>query len=218
MISQNQSSYIYSLFADHSINSSGVLTDYSTSRISLIDLKNLSKLKKSMNIYCRKRKYYNKNNMSGFCCNKLTNSKIYNTKFMPFITTQKNLIPKEELLTLIKNNKIKLMKDNDSTKSDVKSRNRNNDLLNYNYYSIDHIKEKKSDEISHYYNFKLTLPYYRYYASRNNSINSFKTQTTNLRYLKINSYNGNKAIDKIKENLQYNNTKTECAEFNNKKK
>jgi len=215
MISQNQSSYIYSLFADHSINSSGVQTDYSTSRISLSDLKNLSKLKRSMNIYCLKRKYNNNNNMSGFSCNKLTNSKIYNTKFMPFITTQKNLVPKEELINIIKNNKIKLMKNSD--KSDIKSRNKNNAFFNYNYYSDDHIKEQKNDEISHYYNFKLNTPYYSYYTSRKNSINSFKTQTTNLRYLKINSYNGNRAIDKLKENMLYNSTKTECAEFNNKK-
>ena len=215
MISQNQSSYIYSLFADHSINSSGFPTDYSTSRISISDLKKLSKLKRSMNIYCLKRKYYNNNNMSGSSCNKLTNSKIYNTKFMPFITTQKNLIPREELLTIIKNNKIKLMKNND--KSEVKSRNTNNALLNYNYYSNDHIKEQKSDEICHFYNFKLNLPYYRYYTSMKNSVNYFKNEMSNIRYLKINSYNGNKAIDKLKENMIYNNTKTECAEFNNRK-
>ena len=215
MISQNQSSYIYSIFADHSINSSGFQTDYSTSRISLSDLKNISKLKRSMNIYCLKKKNYNKNNISGFSCNKLPKSKIYNTKFMPFITTQKNLLPKEDLLTIINNNKIKLMKN--INKSDVKSRNENNNLLNYNYYSNDHIKEQKNEPISHYYNFKLNMPYYQYYPSRKNSINYFKTETTNLRYLKINSYNGKKAINKLKENILYNNTKTEVAEFNNKK-
>ena len=216
MISQNQSSYIYSLFADHSINSSGFQTDYSTPRISLSDLKNLNKLKRSMNIYCLKRKYYNKNNnnnnMSGFSCSKLSNSKIYNTKFIPFINSQKNLIPKEQLLTIINDNKIKLM-----NKSEAKSRNKVNTLLNYNYYSNDHIKEKESYPVSLYYNFKLTLPYYRYYLSRKNSINYFKTETANLRNLKINSYNGKKAINKIKENMSYNNTKTECTEFNNKK-
>ena len=216
MISQNQSSYIYSLFADHSINSSGFQTDYSTPRISLSDLKNLNKLKRSMNIYCLKRKYYNKNNnnnnMSGFSCSKLSNSKIYNTKFIPFINSQKNLIPKEQLLTIINDNKIKLM-----NKSEAKSRNKVNTLLNYNYYSNDHIKEKESYPVSFYYNFKLTLPYYRYYLSRKNSINYFKTETANLRNLKINSYNGKKAINKIKENMSYNNTKTECTEFNNKK-
>ena len=216
MISQNQSSHIYSLFADHSINSSGFQTDYSTPRISLSDLKNLNKLKRSMNIYCLKRKYYNKNNnnnnMSGFSCSKLSNSKIYNTKFIPFINSQKNLIPKEQLLTIINDNKIKLM-----NKSEAKSRNKVNTLLNYNYYSNDHIKEKESYPVSLYYNFKLTLPYYRYYLSRKNSINYFKTETANLRNLKINSYNGKKAINKIKENMSYNNTKTECTEFNNKK-
>jgi len=216
MISQNQSSYIYSLFADHSINSSGFQTDYSTPRISLSDLKNLNKLKRSMNIYCLKRKYYNKNNnnnnMSGFSCSKLSNSKIYNTKFIPFINSQKNLIPKEQLLTIINDNKIKLM-----NKSEAKSRNKVNTLLNYNYYSNDHIKEKESYPVSLYYNFKLTLPYYCYYLSRKNSINYFKTETANLRNLKINSYNGKKAINKIKENMSYNNTKTECTEFNNKK-
>jgi len=216
MISQNQSSYIYSLFADHSINSSGFQTDYSTPRISLSDLKNLNKLKRSMNIYCLKRKYYNKNNnnnnMSGFSCSKLSNSKIYNTKFIPFINSQKNLIPKEQLLTIINDNKIKLM-----NKSEAKSRNKVNTLLNYNYYSNDHIKEKESYPVSFYYNFKLTLPYYCYYLSRKNSINYFKTETANLRNLKINSYNGKKAINKIKENMSYNNTKTECTEFNNKK-
>ena len=214
MKSQNQSSYIYSLFADHSINSSGILSDYSTSRISLSTLKNLSKLKRSMNIYCLKRKYNNNNNMSGFSYNKMTNSKIYNTKFMPFITSQKNMIPKEELLSIIKNNKLRIMKNSD--KSDIKSRNKNNELLSYNYYSNDHIKEQKNDTPSHYYNFKLNMPYYLYSASRKNSINSFKTETNNLRYLKINSYNGKKAIDKLKENMQYYSTKTECAEFNNK--
>ena len=213
MKSQNQSSYIYSLFADHSINSSGILSDYSTSRISLSTLKNLSKLKRSMNIYCLKRKY-NNNNMSGFSYNKMTNSKIYNTKFMPFITSQKNMIPKEELLSIIKNNKLRIMKNSD--KSDIKSRNKNNELLSYNYYSNDHIKEQKNDTPNHYYNFKLNMPYYLYSASRKNSINSFKTETNNLRYLKINSYNGKKAIDKLKENMQYYSTKTECAEFNNK--
>lgn len=214
MKSQNQSSYIYSLFADHSINSSGILSDYSTSRISLSTLKNLSKLKRSMNIYCLKRKYNNNNNMSGFSYNKMTNSKIYNTKFMPFITSQKNMIPKEELLSIIKNNKLRIMKNSD--KSDIKSRNKNNELLSYNYYSNDHIKEQKNDTPSHFYNFKLNMPYYLYSASRKNSINSFKTETNNLRYLKINSYNGKKAIDKLKENMQYYSTKTECAEFNNK--
>ena len=214
MKSQNQSSYIYSLFADHSINSSGILSDYSTSRISLSTLKNLSKLKRSMNIYCLKRKYNNNNNMSGFSYNKMTNSKIYNTKFMPFITSQKNMIPKEELLSIIKNNKLRIM--NNSDKSDIKSRNKNNELLSYNYYSNDHIKEQKNDTPSHFYNFKLNMPYYLYSASRKNSINSFKTETNNLRYLKINSYNGKKAIDKLKENMQYYSTKTECAEFNNK--
>ena len=214
MKSQNQSSYIYSLFADHSINSSGILSDYSTSRISLSTLKNLNKLKRSMNIYCLKRKYNNNNNMSGFSYNKMTNSKIYNTKFMPFITSQKNMIPKEELLSIIKNNKLRIMKNSD--KSDIKSRNKNNELLSYNYYSNDHIKEQKNDTPSHFYNFKLNMPYYLYSASRKNSINSFKTETNNLRYLKINSYNGKKAIDKLKENMQYYSTKTECAEFNNK--
>ena len=214
MKSQNQSSYIYSLFADHSINSSGILSDYSTSRISLSTLKNLSKLKRSMNIYCLKRKYNNNNNMSGFSYNKMTNSKIYNTKFMPFITSQKNMIPKEELLSIIKNNKLRIMKNSD--KSDIKSRNKNNELLSYNYYSNDHIKEQKNNTPSHFYNFKLNMPYYLYSASRKNSINSFKTETNNLRYLKINSYNGKKAIDKLKENMQYYSTKTECAEFNNK--
>ena len=212
MISPNQSSsYKYSLFVDHSI--SGLQTDYSTSRISLSDLKNISKLKKSMNIYCLKRKYYN--NMSGLSCNKLTNSKIYNIKYMPFISSQKNLTKKEDLLTIINNKKIRLMK-NDN-KSGTISRNKNNELLKYNFYSNDHIKEKKSDPLSHYYNFKLNMPYYSYYPSRKNSINYFKIETSNLRYLKVNSYNGKKAVDKLKENIAYNNTKTESAEFSNKK-
>ena len=48
---------------------------------------------------------------------------------------------------------------------------------------------------------KLKEPLYQLYTSRKDSLLDFKAQTRNIRLLKIDSYNGQKALNSLKESL-----------------
>ena len=213
-------------YIEHSPHSSGIQTD-STSRISRSALKNITKLKISM-----KQKKYSKDNKNKNYNNcKLSKYLFYNNNFISSPRNEKTFIlPKENILNLIKNSKIKLNKTNNDIninkniiikKHQIRSRNKSQNLLYKNYYSNDFAKNQENKEntkISYRSGLKINDPYYRYYFSSNKSILHFKNDTTNVRYLKINSYNGKKSINRLQDNIIFNKAETEYLEATNRKK
>ena len=213
-------------YIEHSPHSSGIQTD-STSRISRFALKNITKLKISM-----KQKKYSKDNKNKNYNNcKLSKYLLYNNNFISSPRNEKTFIlPKENILNLIKNSKIKLNKTNNDIninkniiikKHQIRSRNKSQNLLYKNYYSNDFVKNQENKEntkISYRSGLKINDPYYRYYFSSNKSILHFKNDTTNVRYLKINSYNGKKSINRLQDNIIFNKAETEYLEATNRKK
>jgi len=213
-------------FIEHSPHSSGIQTD-STSRISRSALKNITKLKISM-----KQKKYSKDNKSKNSNNfKLSKYLLYNDNFISSFRNEKTcILPKEKILGLIKNSKIKLNKTKNDInsyrninikKNQIRSRNKSQNLLCKNYYSNDFTKSqdnKENTQIMYRSGLKINDPIYRYYFSSNKSILHFKNNTTNVRYLKINSYNGKKSINRLQDNIIFNNEETEYLEASNRKK
>ena len=213
-------------YIEHSLHSSGIQTD-STSRISRSALKNITKLKISM----KQRKYSkdnrNKNNKNF----KLSKYLIYNNNFISSFRNEKSLIlPKENILSLIKNNKIKLNKTKNDInynnklnikKHQIRSRNKSQNLLYKNYYSNDFAKSQENKEYiqeAYLSGLKINEPFYHYYFPSNKSILNFKNDSINVRYLKINSYNGKKSINRLQDNILLNNAETEYLEASNRKK
>jgi len=213
-------------FIEHSPHSSGIQTD-STSRISRSALKNITKLKISM-----KQKKYSKDNKNKNSNNfKLSKYLLYNDNFISSFRNEKTcILPKEKILGLIKNSKIKLNKTKNDInsyrninikKNQIRSRNKSQNLLCKNYYSNDFTKSqdnKENTQIMYRSGLKINDPIYRYYFSSNKSILHFKNNTTNVRYLKINSYNGKKSINRLQDNIIFNNEETEYLEASNRKK
>jgi hypothetical protein len=123
------------------------------------------------------------------------------------------ILPKENILSLIKNSKIKLNKTKNDInnkinisikKHQIRSRNKSQNLLYKNYYSNDFAKSQENQENiqkTYHSGLKINDPIYRYYFSSNKSILHFKNNSTNVRYLKINSYNGKKSINRLEENI-----------------
>ena len=213
-------------YIEHSPYSSGIQTD-STSRISRSALKNITKLKISM----KQRKYSkdnrNKNNKN---C-KLSEYLIYNNNFISSFRNEKSFIlPKENILSLIKNSKIKLNKTKNDInynnklnikKHQIRSRNKSQNLLYKNYYSNDFAKSQENKEYiqeAYLSGLKINEPFYHYYFPSNKSILNFKNDSINVRYLKINSYNGKKSINRLQDNILLNNAETEYLEASNRKK
>lgn len=213
-------------YIEHSPHSSGIQTD-STSRISRSALKNITKLKISMKQkkYSKDKKNKNNNNC------KLSKYLIYNNNFISSFKNEKTFIlPKENILSLIKNSKIKLNKTkNDINNSNniiikkhqIRSRNKSQNFLYKNYYSNDYVKNQENKDhtqIIYRSGLKVNEPYYRYYYSSNKSILHFKNDTANVRFLKINSYNGKKSINRLQDNILFNKAETEYIEATNRKK
>ena len=213
-------------YIEHSLHSSGIQTD-STSRISRSALKNITKLKISM----KQRKYSkdnrNKNNKNF----NLSKYLIYNNNFISSFRNEKSFIlSKENILSLIKNSKIKLNKTKNDInynnklnikKHQIRSRNKSQNLLYKNYYSNDFAKSQENKEYiqeAYLSGLKINEPFYHYYFPSNKSILNFKNDSINVRYLKINSYNGKKSINRLQDNILLNNAETEYLEASNRKK
>ena len=213
-------------YIEHSLHSSGIQTD-STSRISRSALKNITNLKISM----KQRKYSkdnrNKNNKNF----NLSKYLIYNNNFISSFRNEKSFIlSKENILSLIKNSKIKLNKTKNDInynnklnikKHQIRSRNKSQNLLYKNYYSNDFAKSQENKEYiqeAYLSGLKINEPFYHYYFPSNKSILNFKNDSINVRYLKINSYNGKKSINRLQENILLNNAETEYLEASNRKK
>ena len=193
---QNKSYNKYSLYIEHPSFSSYYQTE-STSRISLSELKNINILKKSINSYNRKKLFSEKYKTSQCSSKKVSKINLKNNNFLYSIL--KNRTSTNFHKNILFNNK-------------TKSRNEKNFSL-YSTYDNNY-KEKK---YAYQVRLKTKEPFYQLCTSRNNSFIDFKKDTRNLRYLKINSYNGKKAIDRLKENIFYNNAKAELSKINNTK-
>ena len=190
---------------EHSSFSSNIQNE-STSRMSRSDLKNIAELKKNMNIYKRKRnKKDNINNRNSYI--KISKLHLNNNNFYSTYLKEKFNIQ----------NKILNYKDN--VKSDyfkIKTRNQNK----YSFHkkiNLSYDKNNEQNKILYKSRFKIEEPFYRYFRQRNKSYIDFNNDTRKIRYLKINSYYGKKEIDKRKDNLLYNRSRTEINEYNYKK-
>ena len=64
---------------------------------------------------------------------------------------------------------------------------------------------------------KIKEPFYKIYPIRKDSLLDFKSQTRNIRLLKIYSYNGRKALNNIKERIKYKEAQTMQFEYNKNK-
>ena len=68
--------------------------------------------------------------------------------------------------------------------------------------------------ISKYKDFtKIKQPFYKIYPQRRDSLIDFKDQSRNIRLLKIDRYNGRKALSNIKEKMMYNEAKNAHFEY-----
>ena len=189
------------LLRNYSSYSSNTQTE-STSRISLSELKNIYKLKKSMNVYNSKKKLSkSRNNFHYSAALNLTNNNCLND----FLKEKAKIFPLNEV-NKNKNRNIALYK--------IKSRNDNNFFIHNNTdFSYDKIKEENKNIYKNC--LKTTEPLYRYYTARNKSFIDFNVDTRNIRYLKISNYNGKKAMDNLNEYLLFNK---ESDDFNEKHK
>ena len=64
---------------------------------------------------------------------------------------------------------------------------------------------------------KIKEKFYKIYPIRKDSLIDFKSQTRNIRLLKIYSYNGRKALNNIKERIKYKEAQTMQFEYNKNK-
>ena len=101
-------------------------------------------------------------------------------------------------------------------KNKIKSRNESKLSLDEKI-CLTYDKKNEKSKILYKDGIKVIEPYYRYLTPRNKSLIDFNNDTRNIRYLKLNSLYGKKAIEQLKENMSYNNAKTEMGEFNNLK-
>ena len=192
----------------HSSFSSNLQTE-SSSAISRNDIKNINILKKSMNSYTRKKNLTENN--KNFSQIKISKLNLKNSNFLSiFLREKKSNAHKKNLLNL------KLNKFVNNGKNKIKSRNEKRLSSNEKKYFT---YEKKNEGNKKLYRegLKVIEPYYRYLTPRNKSFIDFNNDTRNLRYMKFNLLYGKKAIEQLKENISYNNAKTEMGEYSNLK-
>ena len=203
MLSSNRKS----LIKENSNFSSNIQTE-STSGISYTQIKNLKLLK-----YSIKRRNIKKSrnilkipklNLKTDIHNKKINHNA-NKNFLYSFSKERKSNKLEKIINL------KKYKDKSAQLKNL-SRN-NNDISKY--YST----ELNNNSVNYKYNIdssiydKLKEPLYQLYTSRKDSLLDFRAQTRNIRLLKIDSYNGQKALNSLKESLLYNETKTLQFEY-----
>ena len=211
MLSSNRKS----LIKEYSNFSSNLQTE-STSGISFTEIKNLKLLKYSIK---RKNTIKTRNHLKipKLCLkadifnNNITYNNTNNSSNRNFIYSFSTNRKPKKLEKLNINN----YKDKDkSTQINKLSRNINLKLNNYSESSNNSTNFKYNNNNLY---IKNKEPFYKYYISRNNSILDFKAQTRDIRLLKIYSYNGQKALNTMKENILYNETKTLQFEYSKEK-
>lgn len=194
----------YSFYRETSSYSSHLQTETS-SRISRSDLKKINTLKKTMNAYTNLSRNY-KSNLTNLYYVKsvnLTNNFIYpyikdkNYNNIKKINNIKHIKEEKKIRTRNGYNKISLNDDKNKNKNIYYTYNK--DLMNY--------KER----------LKIKEPLYRYKTPCRNSFIDFQNDSRNLRYLKINSYNGKKAVERLNENLIYNKQISDLGDINREK-
>lgn len=194
----------YTFYRETSSYSSHLQTETS-SRISRSDLKKINTLKKTMNAYTNLSRNY-KSNLTNLYYVKsvnLTNNYIYpyikdkNYNNIKKINNIKHIKEEKKIRTRNGYNKISLNDDKNKNKNIYYTYNK--DLMNY--------KER----------LKIKEPLYRYKTPCRNSFIDFQNDSRNLRYLKINSYNGKKAVERLNENLIYNKQISDLGDINREK-
>ena len=184
-----------SLIKERSTFSSNIQTE-SSSRISYFQIKNLKLLKYSTKNKNNKKsrndlkipKLFLKTETNNYNDNSTNNS---NRNFLYSFSTKRKSNKMEKIINIYNNN-------------DNSSRINNNTT---NYFTSSELNNSESKKNNNY--IKIKEPFYQmYYTSRKDSIIDFKTQTRNIRLLKIDSYNGQKALNNLKESLLYNEAKT----------
>ena len=194
----------YSFYRETSSYSSPLQTETSY-RISRSDLKKINTLKKTMNAYTNLSRNY-KSNLTNLYYVKsvnLTNNFIYpyikdkNYNNIKKINNIKHIKEEKKIRTRNGYNKISLNDDKNKNKNIYYTYNK--DLMNY--------KER----------LKIKEPLYRYKTPCRNSFIDFQNDSRNLRYLKINSYNGKKAVERLNENLIYNKQISDLGDINREK-
>ena len=196
MLSSNRKS----LVKEYSNFSSNLQTE-STSGISFSEIKNLKLLKYSIK---RKNLINTRNHLKiPKLCLK---TDIFNNN-NTYINTNSNIL--YSFSTKRKSNKLEKIINIKTYKDNSAQINRLSRNINLN------ISELSNNNNNLYIKFK--KPFYKIYTSRNNSLLNFKAQTRDIRLLKIYSYNGQKALNTMKENILYNETKTLQFEYSKKK-
>ena len=203
MLSSNRKS----LIKENSNFSSNIQTE-STSGISYTQIKNLKLLK-----YSIKRRNIKKSqnilkipklNLKTDIHNKKINHNA-NKNFLYSFSKERKSNKLEKIINLKKykdkSAQLKNLSRNNNDMSKYYSTELNNNSVNYKYNNDSSIYDK------------LKEPLYQLYTSRKDSLLDFKAQTRNIRLLKIDSYNGQKALNSLKESLLYNETKTLQFEY-----
>ena len=113
------------------------------------------------------------------------------------------------------------------------SNNNNSDIYENNNFLYSFSRNKKISKTNTENNYTLSKAYsnilnnskittnikqifYKIYPQRKDSLIDFKEQTRNIRLLKIDTYNGRKALKEMKEKMIYNEAKTGHFEFSKK--
>ena len=203
MLSSNRKS----LIKENSNFSSNIQTE-STSGISYTQIKNLKLLK-----YSIKRRNIKKSqnilkipklNLKTDIHNKKISHNA-NKNFLYSFSKERKSNKLEKIINLKKykdkSAQLKNLSRNNNDISKYYSTELNNNSVNYKYNNDSSIYDK------------LKEPLYQLYTSRKDSLLDFKAQTRNIRLLKIDSYNGQKALNSLKESLLYNETKTLQFEY-----
>jgi hypothetical protein len=177
------------LVKEFSSFSSNLLTD-SSSRISVSELKRINLFKYSLK------------------AKNLKNSR--NNLKMPKIKIKTNIINSRNNNFLYSFTKKRKSEEKILNLSKISRNNNTNcsELYNGNY------SESNFNNTDININIDIKEPLYKFFNSRKDSILNFKYQTRKIRLLKIDSYNGKKALDGLKQNLLYNEDKTKLFEFN----
>ena len=176
------------LVKEFSSFSSNLLTD-SSSRISVSELKRINLFKYSLK------------------AKNLKNSR--NNLKMPKIKIKTNIINSRNNNFLYSFTKKRKSEEKILNLSKISRNNNTNcsELYNGNY------SESNFNNTDININIDIKEPLYKFFNSRKDSILNFKYQTRKIRLLKIDSYNGKKALDGLKQNLLYNEDKAKLFEF-----
>ena len=176
------------LVKEFSSFSSNLLTD-SSSRISVSELKRINLFKYSLK------------------AKNLKNSR--NNLKMPKIKIKTNIINSRNNNFLYSLTKKRKSEEKILNLSKISRNNNTNcsELYNGNY------SESNFNNTDININIDIKEPLYKFFNSRKDSILNFKYQTRKIRLLKIDSYNGKKALDGLKQNLLYNEDKAKLFEF-----